>query len=102
MPRGLPGPLTSLIQLRAETSINQLRGFKVYRTAEGRCRPADMACHAQGGADMIRRAEVSQAVNGRYLDALASCEDTTPPGELTAAVCRPVRWNGHRARARHP
>lgn len=51
---------------------------------------------------MIRRTEVSQAVNDRYLDALASCEDTAPLGELTAGVCRPVTWNGRRARALHP
>ena len=56
----------------------------------------------KGVADMIRRTEISQAVNDRYLDALASCEDTAPLGELTADVCRRVTWNGRRARALHP
>jgi hypothetical protein len=89
--------------LRAETTINEPRGFKVYRTAEGddAGQPTWRAMR-KGVADMTRRAEVSQAVNERYLDALASCEDTAPLGELTAAVCRPVTWNGRRARALHP
>jgi hypothetical protein len=89
--------------LRAETTINEPRGFKVYRTAEGddTGQPTWRAMR-KGVADMTRRAEVSQAVNERYLDALASCEDTAPLGELTAEVCRPVTWNGRRARALHP
>lgn len=86
--------------LRAETTINIPSGFKVYRTAEGDdagqpgWRPM-----RKGIADLTRRAEVSQAINDRYLDALASCEDTSPLGELTADLCRPVTWNGRRARA---
>jgi hypothetical protein len=89
--------------LRAETTINDPSGFKVYRTAEGdehgtpTWRPM-----RKGVADMVRRTEVSQAVNDRYLDALASCEDATPLGELTADACRPVTWNGRRVRALHP
>lgn len=89
--------------LRAETTINEPRGFKVYRTAEGDDTGLPTwRTMRKGVADMTRRAEVSQAVNDRYLDALASCEDTTPLGELTAGVCRPVTWNGRRARALHP
>jgi hypothetical protein len=89
--------------LRAETTINDPGGFKVYRTAEGDDdgQPTWRAMR-KGVADMTRRTEVSQAVNDRYLDALASCEDTAPLGELTADVCRPVTWNGRRARALHP
>jgi len=89
--------------LRAETTINNPSGFKVYRTAEGDdagqpgWRPM-----RKGIADLTRRTEVSQAINDRYLDALASCEDTAPLGELTADLCRPVTWNGRRARALHP
>lgn len=89
--------------LRAETTINEPRDFKVYRTAEGddTGKPTWRTMR-KGVADMTRRTEVSQAVNDRYLDALASCEDTAPLGELTADVCRPVTWNGRRARALHP
>ena len=89
--------------LRAETTINEPRGFKVYRTAEGDDTGLPTwRMMRKGVADMTRRVEVSQAVNDRYLDALASCEDTTPLGELTVDVCRPVTWNGRRARALHP
>jgi len=89
--------------LRAETTINDPSDFTVYRTAEGddagtpTWRPM-----RKGVADLTRRTEVSQAVNDRYLDALAACEATTPLGELTAGLCRPVTWNGRRARALHP
>lgn len=89
--------------LRAETTINEPDRFKVYRTAEGdeHGRPAwrDMR---KGVADLVRRTEVSQAVNDRYLDALATIEDTTPLGELTRDLCRPVTWKGRRVRALHP
>jgi hypothetical protein len=33
----------------------------------------------RGIADLHRRAEVSQQVNNRYLNALASTDDSTPP-----------------------
>lgn len=89
--------------LRAETTINAPGGFKVYRTAEGDD-DGQLSWRAmrKGVADMTRRTAVSQAVNDRYLDALASCEDTVPLGDLTADLCRPVTWNGRRARALHP
>jgi hypothetical protein len=91
------------IVLRAETTINNPSGFKVYRTAEGddAGQPAWRPMR-KGIADLTRRTEVSQAINDRYLDALASCEDTASLGELTADLCRPVTWNGRRARAIHP
>lgn len=89
--------------LRVETTINEPHGFKVYRTAEGDdAGQPTWRTMRKGVADMTRRTEVSQAANERYLDALASCEDTAPLGELTAEMCRPVTWNGRRARALHP
>ena len=56
----------------------------------------------KGVADLHRRAEVSQAANDRYLQALASVEDTTSLGELAARLCRPSRHNGRRVRALNP
>ena len=89
--------------LRAETTINEPDRFKVYRTAEGdqRGRPAWRPMR-KGVADLTRRTEISQKTNDRYLDALASLEDTTPLGELTADLCRPARWKGRRSRALQP
>jgi len=56
----------------------------------------------KGVADLHRRAEVSEAANHRYLQALASVEDTTSLGELAARLCRPVRYQGRRVRALNP
>jgi hypothetical protein len=92
--------------LRVETTLNDARDLKVYRPKEGeenragapkRWRPL-----RKGVADMHRRAEVCQAANERYLEALAQAADTTPLGELAAGVCRPVRRQGRRARALNP
>jgi hypothetical protein len=89
--------------LRVETTINAPDGFKVYRTAEGddsgrqSWRPM-----RKGVADLARRSQVSQGVNDRYLDALASIEDTTALGDLTRDLCRPTTWKGRRARALQP
>lgn len=89
--------------LRTETTINDPSGFKVYRTTEGNeAGTPEWLPMRKGVADLTRRTEVSQAVNDRYLDALASCEDRAPLGELTADVCRAVTWNGRRVRALHP
>ena len=89
--------------LRAETTINYPTVFQVYRTAEGDegGRPS-WRLMRKGVADLARRAEVSQAINDRYLDALASIEDATPIGELTRPLCRPTSWKGRRVRALHP
>ncbi|HEY1935932.1 MAG TPA: hypothetical protein VGG99_28330 [Acetobacteraceae bacterium] len=61
-----------------------------------------MPTPAFAGASLHRRAAVSQAANDRYLQALASVEDTTSLGELAARLCRPVRYQGRRVRALNP
>ena len=43
-----------------------------------------------------------QAANDRYLQALASVEDTTSLGELAARLCQPAKRNGRRVRALNP
>jgi hypothetical protein len=89
--------------LRVETTINQARDFKVYRTREGHPEddPAWLPMR-QGVADLHRRAQVSQAANNRYLDALAAVDNSTALGDLLDQVCVPTTWNGHRVRALHP
>jgi len=77
--------------LRAETLIRDPQDFKVYRAAEGDADgPKDWRPMRQGVADLHRRAEVSQAANGRYLDALAAVHDTTPLRQLAEPLCRAV------------
>ena len=89
--------------LRVETTINDAAGFKTYRTPEGKPdAPQAWHCMRKGIADLHRRAEVSQAANDRYLQALASVENITSLGELTTRLCRPTKRNGHRVRPMNP
>jgi hypothetical protein len=85
--------------LRVETTINDAAGFKTYRTPEGKPdAPQAWHCMRKGIADLHRRAEVSQAANKRYLQALASVDNTTSLGELAATLCRSTTRKGRRVR----
>jgi hypothetical protein len=89
--------------LRVETVINNAEDFKVYRRVEGKeDGPKQWLKMRKGVVDMPRRAEVAQAANERYLEALAVVEEPTVLGELAAAVCRPRRWHKQRVRALNP
>jgi hypothetical protein len=89
--------------LRVETTINDAAGFKSFRTPEGKPNaPQSWHCMRKGIADLHRRTEVSQAANDRYLQALASVDDTTSLGELTARLCRPTKHQGRRVRPLNP
>lgn len=48
----------------------------------------------QGIADLYRRAQVSQASNERYLDALSAVDTSTPLGQLVNGICQPTTWKG--------
>jgi len=80
--------------LRAETTINNPYGFKVFRPVEGdaggRCAWRLMR---KGIADLHRRSRVSQASNERYLDAPASVDTSTPLGKL-AIPTNDFRYGG--------
>ena len=52
--------------------------------------------------DLPRRAEISRAINGRYIGALASTNGTSPLAESAAEVCRPVRRKGRHYRGLNP
>lgn len=89
--------------LRVETTIVHPEHFKVYRPkADDPQRPLQWQRLRRGVADLWRRAEVSRAANGRYLEALASVTGKTPLKTEAAAVGRPVRVNGQRYRALNP
>lgn len=95
-------------------SVMRFLGHRLYENHEGeivsdyRCSEADPEGDPQwrtmrrGVADLYRRAEVSQAANDRYAEALAALDTTTPLGQLAAAVCRPASKEGKRYRALHP
>jgi hypothetical protein len=77
--------------LRVETLIRDPQDFKVYRAAEGAADgPKDWRPLRKGVADLHRQAAVSQAANGRYLEALAAVQETTPLRQLAEPLCRPV------------
>lgn len=89
--------------LRVETTINDPRDMKVYRASEGDPRqPKRWLRLRKGVADLHRRAEVSQASNSRYLEALATVDDASTLEEVLAPVCQPVAVNGRRARGINP
>jgi hypothetical protein len=90
---------------RIETTINQPRGFQVYRTKEGQPPDAPKSWQAmrKGVADLNRRAEVSQAANNRLAESLASVAEPNTLGELLRPLGRPVVAGGRRqARALNP
>jgi hypothetical protein len=89
--------------LRVETVINNPRDMKVYRSKEGNeDGPKSWQRLRKGVADVHRRAEISQAANERYVEALAAVEDRRPLAEVAKRVCQPTSWRGKRARALNP
>jgi hypothetical protein len=77
--------------LRGECTLREPGHFKVYRTAEGNPEgPAAWRPLRKGIADLKLRAEVSQAANERYLEALAAVHLKTPLRDLAEPLCRPT------------
>jgi hypothetical protein len=89
--------------LRTELTMNKAQDFKAFRPREndpgGKCRWRPLR---QGVADLHRRAEVSQAANERYLDALTATDTSIQLGDLVHSVCTPTSWKGKRVRALRP
>jgi hypothetical protein len=84
--------------LRPETTINNPNGFRVYRTSENDPDGAlSWRLLRHGVADLHRRAQVSQAANERYLDALAGVAETKTVKELAEPVCRRVPEPGKKS-----
>jgi hypothetical protein len=89
--------------LRVETTINDVAGFKSFRAPEGKPEAEkDWLPMRKGISDLHRLGETSQAANDRYLQAMASVEDSTPLGRLTARLGQPAKRNGRRVRALNP
>ena len=88
--------------MRVETTIVHPEHFKVYRPVAGPEPRLRWQRLRRGVADLWRRAQVSQAANNRYLDALASVTGKTPLREEALAVCRPLKAKGRRYRALNP
>lgn len=89
--------------LRPESTINKAAAFRVFRRKEGDRRgKRTWRQLRQGIADLSRRAQVSHAINERYLNALAAADTTVPLGDLIGSLCHPVIWNGRRFRGLRP
>lgn len=89
--------------LRVETTINNTRSMKVYRASEDDPHgPKSYQKLRKGVADLHRRAQISQASNERYLQALGAVESEATLAETAASVCRRTQWKGRSARALNP
>jgi hypothetical protein len=86
-----------------ETTLNRPHQFRVYRASE---RDPEQKKRWQvlrkSVGDLHRRAEICEAINGRYLDALASVRAGQSVGAVARAVCRPIRKDGRGHRALNP
>jgi hypothetical protein len=89
--------------LRVETTMNDPSDFKVFRTKETDPdgKPEWLPLR-RGIADVYRRAQVCQASNQRYLDALAAVDTSTPLGELIRDICQPTTYRNKRVRGLRP
>jgi hypothetical protein len=89
--------------LRVETTINDPKQFKVYRASEKDPEQVLKWLPLRFGvADLWRRAQVSQAANRRYLEALASTTGKTPLCQELLGVCKAIVIKGRRYRALNP
>jgi hypothetical protein len=89
--------------LRVETTLNDVTGLKSYRTtAEDPEGPRQWRPMRKSVVEMGRRAELSQASNDRYLEALGTLATDTPLCRVSAPLCQPVESNRRRYRALNP
>ena len=89
--------------LRVETTINDPRDLRVYRASErDPDGPKTMRPLRKGVVDLERRAEIFQAANTRYLNALAAVDSAVPLKTLLEKISQPVTSHGHRSRGLHP
>lgn len=89
--------------LRVETTLNDVKGLRVFRRAEGQPKSRPMwRPMRKSVVDTKRRAQVSQKANERYLDHLAQVHAEASLGDLTKNICQPTELAGKRVRALQP
>lgn len=89
--------------LRVETTINDARDLKVFRTKEGDPKgKLEYRKLRKGVADLRRRARLCQSANHRYLDSLAVADTSIQLKVFTDVLSQPVSRDGRRARALNP
>jgi hypothetical protein len=90
--------------LRVETTINDPGKFRVFRHKQGQdeSEPKERLPIRKGVMDIPLRAAVSQNVNNRFMNDLATLQDATPVGNFINEITRPVVKSGRRFRAIDP
>lgn len=93
-----------LNNLRIEMTMNQPGMFQVHRRAQGDpdSAPKRKMALRKGVADTPLRAQVSQEINDRYMEQLATCKNEKTTRELFDTVCLPKKKDGRRVRALAP
>ena len=93
-----------LNDLRVETTVNQPDMFHVHRHTQGQDshEPKQLLPLRKGVADIVLRAQISQEVNDRFMDNLATAQCETPVSALLDAVVKPFKKEGRRVRALDP
>jgi hypothetical protein len=90
--------------LRVEMTMNDPSMFRVHRHTQGQAttEPKRLLGLRKGVADINLRAKVSQEVNERFMDNLASAQNETPTRELFDPVVKSFTKQGRRVRALDP
>ncbi len=89
--------------LRIETTINNSRDFKVYRSAnDDPERKPSWQLLRKGVSDLHRRCQVSDQANERYAKALSTAQAKETVKETVGGACKPVTKNHRRYRALNP
>jgi hypothetical protein len=93
-----------LNDLRVETTMNQPSMFRVYRHAQEQHRdePKRLLPLRKGVADIVLRTQVSQEVNNRFMDNLATAQCHTPVRDVLDKVVKPFKKDGRRIRGLEP
>lgn len=89
--------------LRIESMLFDLEHFKVFRPKEGdEDGPLSYRRLRKGVADLHRRAEVSQKINDRYVDSLATVAAPETLAEVTKDLGKRTTWKGRSVRGLNP
>lgn len=89
--------------LRVEATVNDPTDFKVFRSKQGEhASKKSWLPMRKSTADLYRLAEVSQATNSRYLEALAIVNVETKLKDLVKQILKPTTVKNRRVRAINP
>jgi len=86
--------------LRVETTLNDVSTFKSPRRGEDGS--VKWMAMRQGVVDARQRAQVCDAANQRYLDAIAAVAAPITLASVTRELCNPVTWKKQRIRGLNP